>query len=439
MQEFKKAPLILFTLVSTIALLCGCSKERELPEDNQANHGPLAIMETEKGYYYNWGYAVYFEEENASNTLREYKNLLSYSDKETGETILVCNKPECEHKGSDSCTATYKDITVINSIMYNNEIYVYGVEEEGIIIRFNLYRVAPDGSAIDKVGTVFECENTLGEGYTICNKVNHPEPFIIHKGYAYLPYFVRIGMASRGFMGGGLMQMDITTGETKSIYEMEYMTSQSPYNLRACGDYVYIFMKGTHSMGWDMRYIISEDRMEQPNPEWKITFAAITPNRLYNIGYTYDDETQSYGVSVTPYDSITGAWIDEEAFETDIEADNPKNTPVSFPYKDMLAICTDDRVTLYGIGDENYGKKLGEIFFESGERVSGFNREPVLDFKINNDTLYRICTPIATDDNEILPIIPAYYMPYEVYCCPVEDILNGNGQWELAFSYEEVK
>ncbi len=437
----KKAKFILLTIASAFSLLCACSKEQSFPEDNQANHGALAIMETENGYYYNWGNAVYFEEENASGASREYKHLLRYSDKETGETILVCNKPECEHNGNDSCTATYKDISVINSILYNDAIYVYGIEEDGIFIRFNLYRIAPDGSAIDKVGTVFECENTLGEGYSIViPEISRiPEPFIIHKGYAYLPYFVRIGKASRGFMGGGLMQMDITTGETKSIYEMEYMTSEFPYNLRACGDYVYIFMRHARAMGGDMRYVISEDRLEQPNPEWKMTFGVITSNRLYNVGNSYNPETQTTGViSVTSYDSVTGAWIDAEYFETDILGD-PNRSPVTLPYKDMLVICTNDRVTLYGIGEENYGDKLGEIFFEAGERVSGFNREPVLEFKITNDTLYRVCTPIETEDNELLPWIPVYYMPYEVYSCPIEDVLNGTGQWEKVFSYEEVQ
>lgn len=435
-----KSKILLFTLASAIALLCGCSKEKEMPEDNQANHGPLAIMETENGYYYNFGYAVYNEESLFG--LREFKNLLRYSDKETDETILVCNKPECEHNGSDSCTATYKNLTIINSLMYNDEIYVYGAEEDGTTIRLNLYRIVPDGSAIDKVGTVLEVENTLGQGVAFMPQnatvfgTNNLNCFIIHRGYAYLPYYLRIGKASRGFMGGGLMQMNITTGETKSIYEMEFMTSEFPYNLRACGDQLYMDMKSAHSPGGTMRYIISEDRMEQPNPEQQMTYDVITPNRLYNVSNAYNWETKTVGfISVTSYDSATGAWIDEEYFETDIVG----YRLFAFPYKDMIVICTNDRVAFYGIGEENYGNKMGEIFFESGERVKGMSQEPVLEFKINNDTLYRICTPIATESNKVLPLIPAYYMPYEVFSCPVEDILNGTAQWEKAFSYEEGK
>ena len=436
----KKSRIALLILASIFALLCGCSKA-ELPEDNQANHGQLAIMETENGYYYNFGYAIPYSGEDANSTMRLVKHMLRYSDKEIGESILVCNKPECEHSGNNSCPATYKNITIINSIMYNDEIYVYGIEEDGIIIRFNLYRIAPDGSSIDKIGTAFECENTLGKAYsTAMNIVGAlPECFIIHKGYAYLPYYLRIGVASRGFMGGGLVQMDITTGETKNLCEAEYMTSETPTNLRACGDYVYMDMVSIHSWGGTMRYVISEDRMEQPNPDWKSTYGFVTPTRLYTVYPAIDGETmEALPVSVTAFDSATGSWIDEECFETDIISDY-KDKLISFPYEDMVVIGTKDRVVFYSLGEENYGEKIGEIFFESGERVYTYYYENVLDFKIQNDILYRICTPIATEDNKLDFRVEDYYTPYEVYCCPVEDVLNGTGQWKLAFTYEEVK
>ncbi len=435
----KKLRFMLLYLAGTLALMCGCSKERELPEDNQANHGPLAIMETENGYYYNWGYAIPYSGEDANSTMRLLKHLLRYSDKETGETILVCNKPECEHNGGSDCSATYKDITVINSMVYNDEIYVYGIEEDGIIIRFNLYRIAPDGSAIDKVGTVFECENTLGAAYTAarCIVGALPECFIIHKGYAYLPYYLRIGLASRGFMGGGLVQMDITTGKVNSIYEMEYMTSEVPTNLRACGDYVYMDMTGTHSYGGTMQYHISEDRLEQPDPDYKMTFSFPMGERLYNVLRSYDSTTmEPLPISVHAYNVNTGMWSSSEVFETDIIA-GFDDTLVSFPYEDMVVIGTDDRVVFYSLSKDNYGEKIGEISIEAGERVSVYPFEKTMDFKIQNGILYRICTPIATEDNKPDFRVEDYYIPYEVYCCPIEDVLNGIGQWELAFSYEE--
>lgn len=435
----KKTRLILLTLASTLTLLCGCSKEKEMPEDNPANHGQLAIMETENGYYYNFGYAVPYTGEDANLTMRLPKHLLRYSDKETGETILVCNKPECEHNRGADCSATYKDITIINSIMYNDEIYVYGIEEDDIIIRFNLYRIAPDGSSIDKVGTAFECENTLRESYaTALNLVGAlPECFIIHKGYAYLPYYMRIGIASRGFMGGGLVQIDITTGKVNSIYEMEYMTSEAPTNLRAYDDHVYMDMKGIHSYGGTTRYIISEDRLEQPNSNYKLTYGFPAGERLYNVFHAYDGNTmEPLPISIEAFDRNTGIWLTDESFQTDIIVDMG-DTLVSFPYEDMVVIGTDDRVVFYSLREEKYGDKIGELFIESGERVNVYPFEKTMDFKIHNDILYCICTPIVTEENKPDFRVEDYYTPYEVFCCPVEDVLNGTGQWEKAFSYEK--
>ena len=433
----KKTRLILLTLASTLTLLCGCSKEKEMPEDNQANHGQLAIMETENGYYYNFGYATPYTGEDANSTMRLHKHLLRYSDKETGETILVCNKPECEHNGGADCSATYKNITVINSIMYNDDIYVYGVEEDGVIVRFNLYRIAPDGSSIDKVGTAFECENTLQESYsTARNLVGAlPECFIIHKGYAYLPYYMRIGVASRGFMGGGLVQMDITTGKVNSIYEAEYMTSEVPTNLRAFGDHVYMDMEGLNSYGGTMRYIISEDRLEQPNPDYKMPFSFPMGELLYTVDHVYDGNTmEPLPISVYAYDANTHTWVADGFFETDIIVDF-EDTLVSFPYEDMVVIGTDDRVVFYSLNKENYGEKMGEISIEAGERVNVYDFEKTMDFKIQDGILYRICTPLATKDNKPDFRVEDYYTPYEVYRCPVADVLNGTGQWEKAFVY----
>jgi len=430
--NMKNLRFILFCWVCTLTLLCGCSKEKEMPEDNQANHGPLAIMETENGYYYNYGYVD-------TITRNVYcKQYLHYLDKENGENILVCNKPECEHNGNNSCTATYKNIAVINSLIYNNEIYVYGVEEDGLMVRFNLYRIAPDGSSIDKVGTVIESENTLSEDYNISlshKDIYAPGSFIIHKGYAYLPYYLRLGVASKGFMGGGLVQMDITTGETKTIYEMEHMTSKFPHDLTACGDYVYMNMINYHSTGETTRYVISEDRLE-PISE-RCFYDVFTETTLYTVQADASEESDATGpIAVNGYDVNIGELLADKTFLTDIPS-NPETRIISFPYEDMLVIGVQDRVTFYGIGEENYSEKLGEIFFESGyhEEIHSFVQG--LDFKISGDTLYRICTPINVKNYRPAEIRYPSYIPYAVYSCPIKDILKGNGQWTLEFTYAE--
>jgi len=146
-------------------VLGGRQNEKGTTEDNPANHGAHAILETEDGYYYNMGYNVYRYEgtelkERAFNIL-----CTRYHDKESGKVIVLCNKPECEHCGDNTCAATYKGVVVINSVLYEGQLYIYGLEEEGTLLSLNLYRAAPDGSSMDKVGTVFEAVNAAGKEY----------------------------------------------------------------------------------------------------------------------------------------------------------------------------------------------------------------------------------------------------------------------------------
>jgi len=456
--QMNKKRIVLLCLCFTLFLLAGCQKDpsspqqassgdksgQQAPPDDLANHGVLAIMETENGYYYNYGYADLISGTNYHGSRNTLKHLLRYYDKATQETILLCSKPECEHQGDDTCVATYKNLCIINSLLYDGQLYIYGLEKDQRILRLNLYRAALDGSSIDKVGTVLEVENTIGEGYSAQTEnlfYAYDETFIIHKGYAYLPYYLRIGAASKGFMGGGLVQMDLRTGKTKTIYEMEYLNSYFPYNLKGCGDYIYMDLNGTK------RYVISEDRLEYPpalqEERDKPLFDVVTENRLYEISTTYNEETEEYGVPIfiSVYDAATGAAIPEEAFETDLTQEEfDFGIPIhrALPYEDMLVIAAGSRVIFYDVEGDNYGTKLAEIAFEYNEIATThlYTSKPV-DIKISHDKLYLICNP--TDYNSYLdsnPVRTGQFRLYQVYSCPVEDILKGQGSWEKAFEFQ---
>ncbi len=449
-----KKTFLSLCLCSLTILLCGCKKEFPILEDNQANHGKLAIMATEGGYYYDYGYVAdtYFESDKYS--MKHVNHLLRYYDSESGETILVCNKPECEHNGSDTCTATYKDITIINSLLYNEEIYIYGVEEEGTIIRFNLYRTSLDGSSIDKIGTVFESENTIGQGYRIA-PARGDSCFIIHNGYAYLPYYLRVGVASRGFMGGGLAKMDLQTGSVDLLLELEYMTSPFPTNLRGCGDYVYMDMHGTVSYNGTQRYIISRDELEYPpataDDKTHLYFDVVTTEQLFNLlptghptGKIKENEYSMYA-----YDVASGEILPDKFFPTDItqeeQGDYFNSSFSAFPYKDMIVAITANRVVFYGCVKENWGQKLGEITYTLPEQSASTYASPAQSFKLQDDILYHIY--FAPNPDNIFGIFPdstvvnessfttASYVPYKVAMCPLEDILNGTGEWEDVFSF----
>ena len=367
------------------------------------------------------------------------KHLLRYYDKASSDTILLCSKPECEHKGDNTCVATYKDLYVINTVLYENRLYIYGMEKNEEILRLNLYRAALDGSSMDLVGTVFEAENTTGDGFSlqapktlsICD-----ESFIIHSGYAYLPYYMRLGFASNGFKGGGLVQMDLRTGKTKTIYEMENMNSPFPFNLRGCGDYVYIDFGGTS------RYVVSEDRLDHTIGKGKSVFAAITDTKIYTLKNVYDKETRksSGPITVSVYDSITGEEIPGENFETDLTNEEYLRRLRTFAYEGMLVIATDKRVVFYGIEGDNHGTKLGELAFSADNenvRWDSHYYEKAADVKITNGKVYLVCNPTDQEVTEASDTArQGIFRLYQVYSCPVEDILKGQGAWEKAFEYQ---
>lgn len=445
----------LFTLLClclSLFLLAGCQKdstspqqsaandkteERTAPDDDLANHGVLAIMETENGYYYNYGYSTSMSGTNYHGSSMVVKQLLRYHDKATQETILLCSRPECEHQGGDACAATYKNMYLINSLLYDGQIYIYGLEQNQGIISMNLYRASLDGSSMDKVGTVLEVENTIREGISTKTENYYPfdETFIIHRGYAYLPYYLRIGKASKGFMGGGVVQMDLRTGKTKIIYEMEHMRSYYPYNLKACDDYVYMDLNGTK------RYVISQDRLEYPpalqEERNKPRFDVVTTDRLYLLSHT-DNEDTANTLTVEAYDSVTGAPLPEKNFVTDLPYDEYDFTTRSFPYDGMLVIAAGDRVVFYAIEGDNYGAKLGEIGIEYEEVkiFSQYLRRP-FDIKLTNGKLYLICNPTNYDGYmDPNAVRQGSFFLYQVYSCPVEDILKGQGTWKKEFEFQ---
>lgn len=446
--------ITLLCLCLSLFLLAGCQKEPASPQqpsddksnrpnvatdDDHANHGVLAILETENGYYYNYGYSVDEAGKNYVNNSMIMKHLLRYHDKASQETILLCSKPECEHLGDDSCAATYKDLYVINTVLYQEQLYIYGLEKEQEILRLNLYRAALDGSSMDLVGTVFEAENTTGDGFSL--QAHKPmsvcdETFIIHRGYAYLPYYLRLGFASKGFMGGGLVQMDLRTGKTKTLYEMENMNSYFPFNLRGCGDYIYIDLTGT------VRYVISEDLLDTTIGKGKPAFDAITVEKVYTLRNVYDKETRksSGPITVSVYDSITGEAIPTENFETDLTNEEYLRRLRSFAYDGMLVIATDKRVVFYDIEGDNHGTKLGELAISAdNENVRWYSHyyEKAADIKITNGKVYLFCNPTDYEaKEESATIRQGMHRLYQVYSCPVEDILKGHGTWEKAFEFQ---
>ncbi len=410
--------------VLAIVALCACfmggcgRTAKELPDNDPLNNGLIAIMETENGYYSNlYGHQC-----------------LRYYDKNSGAEIFLCGKPECQHQGDDKCVATYKGLKTINSVLYGDMIYTLAVEEQDSTISFQLYKIALDGSSMDKVGEVFSSENAKDAEYKTAP--SRESAFIIHRGYAYIPFYLTFGNASSGFAGGGLVRMDIKTGRTEQIYNMEHRQSKYPVNLRAAGDYVYYelgagFHSAIHGSGPTNRYSLIDGTIASPLGEDSdnVITDFETADRLYKMVVVAFQEKEAEQV-IDVYDSETGQRLEEESVI--LQGLEPRDRGRKLMlYEDHFYLCGNRDVLVYS----KEGKFVTDISFElkadEGEYADDrvvYVGQPELDsFHIVNGKLYRTrrtnYSLYTNKDNA-----------YHVYACDIKKLLDGKGEWEEVYS-----
>ena len=101
-------------------------------------------------------------------------------------------------------------------------------------------------------------------------------------------------------------------------------------------------------------------------------------------------------------------------------------------------IAAGNRVVFYDIESDKYGTKLAEIGIEYEEVkiFSQYIRRP-FDIKITNGKLYLICNPTDYDGYmDPSAVRQGSFLLYQVYSCPVEDILKGQGTWKKEFDFQ---
>lgn len=418
LRQRKTAAILLLAMAFAMSA-CG-SPKNAAPDNAPCNNGFFAIMETENGYYMNhWG------------TQR-----LRYYDKASGNDIYLCPKPECRHDGSESCTATYRNMRIVNSVLYDGAIYILSIEEDGSTAGYYLYRAAPDGSALDRIGCAFSAENSSGEetfwSGDICFEGDMPA-FMIHRGFAYIPFFMSFKHSMMGFVNGGIIKMDIKTGRTEQIYRMSDFHDSCPQKLRACGKYIFFDLRnarnkheGTYCYDTESGDIFSPFGKE-PDSAGSCLFSAVeTEEQVFSMLVSIQDDGSSVHV-LLPYNVCTGEqkqkpW--EDIWNHRIVFDG-----VTGPYDVMLCedrffVSTDDRTIVYSMTAE----RLGEIpnppdGDEPYPNTQGMANNRRLYFRISDSRLYAVGQPATTDT-----------VAFEVFFCPIEDILAGNGTWTLAYS-----
>ncbi|MBR4344601.1 MAG: hypothetical protein IKP88_18190 [Lachnospiraceae bacterium] len=448
----------------------GSNKNHE--PDNYNNNGYTNIMETELGYYFNLGYWPSYtvnSYRHGSGTRRNWMNL-KYLDKESGIIIYLCNRPECEHLGDEGCVATYKNLRVINTVLYENYIYVYGVEQIDKEYKFNLYRVPLDGSSIDIVGTVYE-DRQINDN-KLYDKPNYVLDddyyFIIHKGFAYLPYYFRDGEGMMGFKSGGLKRMNIDTGNVEDVYNLQLANDSFPCRLYAIGDEIYLYLRGNNRPeGW-MSYNTTTKSVDYT--EWDKAYAEkyditlkknqyhynpLAENEKYgfDLGYLIKDEGKQkslengdltinelsdddVGYKIFVYGKYSLDAIEDKCIVTDVKKSEielnswfSKNIMVN---DEQLFLICNNRILMYSLKEDEWGKNIGvfnfddEFVTERDERKNNAIYNYYEGYRMTGGKLYYTQKWDASIDSYV------YY-----YSCPVDSILNGEGRWELVYLIEE--
>lgn len=456
-------------LVLGLALLGGCNsgtgsgdkggitigKSKELPEDTPWNHGYNAIMETELGYYSNMTDG----------------QCLRYYEKGTDATILLCNKPECTHSSEESCEARYHGMGTVNTLLFDGALYVLGVSgietdasrfenrymlgENGEVIPLGdesakdqgdnkvsicLWKGALDGSSFDLVGEIASAENTNHERVTTTQSyaVQNPDySFIIHKGYAYIPYQIQFGQGNAGLRCGGLMRMDLKTGQTEELYQQESRQFLTPSNLAGVGDYVYFTASSGATKKTLMRYVLSEKKVEtvlEFDQKKDAGYALFSKNRIYVLSQFEKEGTRAGVFGFRTLEAKSLKELPEENIMTEIpfslQSDKLNHRIGPFHsimlYENHILLAEEEKVFWYDLKGNCLAEQEGPME-EIGERVRGWDL--YLDYAICNDKLYVLFKNAANKE---------YLEIYQVFSCNLEDALQGKGQWEKAFSAQGV-
>lgn len=193
-------------LLSVSLLLTGCGTVKqnsgELTESYPWNND--FVTESENGYYISVG---------DIDSLGHYRYLYnSYFDKNYGEMMMLCSRPECDHDGSSSCPATYKRMMCSNTVLYDNAIWFVGLERSDDDASVVLFRAAADGSAIDRVKTLMTRKTESPSAFYALEAGSKVE---IKDGRAYLRYGMETGEGGfGGFIGSELAVVDLNNNNS---------------------------------------------------------------------------------------------------------------------------------------------------------------------------------------------------------------------------------
>jgi hypothetical protein len=401
--------LILCVCLITILILgaTSCGGKVALIDSVQSNlggHYLNPIMETDIGYYFN-------------STQREMLSL-RYFDKETGETVYLCSKPECRHDGSSYCTATNNNIEAMYTALYDNKLYIFGIENNNAL---TLYRASLDGTEFTRLKKLME----IPKGFRLYEWSDGG--FIIHRGRAFIPYNI-VNTVDEGDGLVGMFMVNLSSLKCEIVDERSRYSEydEGIQSIKAAGDYVYYVFNRSNILTQQnpiiKRYNIKNKKTEEivvpdKNVNSITNFALIGDDVWYSI--QINDIGRSY---IMIYDTITDKTREFEGELFNTVHENVKY----FGYSDIMY----DGTYLY-VGEEcnmypNYTSPDDPpniyIYSLDGTRLAGFSHE------------------YAGTFNSISVIDGIVYFQTEklIDTCSVQDIIDGNIVWKTEVVIDDL-
>jgi len=206
-MRFRK--FVLAMLVIGLVALSGCGKEKYVinPVDaanyNQATFWFDPIMKNEYGYYYKPSIEYSFH----------------YYDEASGQSVFLCNRPECLHQGDEFCTATNFNYFVLACQMYDGKIYMgaqdISNEDSTDIV---LLRLDADGSNLTEIAKIKSEVASVGGVRRGC--------IFIHRGICFLSY----GLMTDEKVINCSSIYNMLDGTQVDLNEYEFAHSKDGYN-----------------------------------------------------------------------------------------------------------------------------------------------------------------------------------------------------------------
>lgn len=407
--------------------------------------------------------------------------MLCYADKETGQTVPVCSRPNCLHDGNEYCAATTDRYAASYMQYYNGYLYTMTNKfldpenrwQHGEYIsqdndsadncRQVLLRYAPDGTEITELA-----EFGTGQGAAAC---------VINRGYVWC--LVQIQQAGEEienpithniakFTSGGwqIWGYELATGKSVLLYDATGDLSinhvnNAPDDIYAFGDYLYFVRRRDDWSGGQGLARLSlltgdvTDGKEQTiikgdHVTCLSATHAIRNREITQVGerfleyYTVDLATGEEKKISPDWDTVPA---DQEVLGRDfmirfmndryifaVDSDTYNGKTKIKPARIAIYDYDGNLVRIADTGYRNYWEETKKKESSDGNNQIQYYAETFYPELIDGDTIY--ATHQIGGDDEMLQK-HGREKTYDYLYTTVDELLSGNPEWKKAYSAKE--